>query len=1470
MKRNYFTFIFAFVLSLMAFNVNAQVTVGTGITSDVNAPITSCYGYSYTEQIYLQSEIGASGNITSVSFYVNSLPTSTANSEDWTIYMGHTTQADYASTTSWVGATTMTQVFSGTVTYPTAGNWMTITLATPFAYNNTDNLIIALDENMAGWNCTVQWANTNVGANRTIYYRSDSNNPDPLAPPTASNTQTNRPNVQLGGITQACPAPSALASGNETTTSADLSWTAGGGETMWNIEHGAAGFAQGSGTAVTGVTNPYTLSSLSAGTSYEYYVQADCGGSGVSLWAGPFTFSTLCATFTAPYNENFDGVSLASPYYAEPNCWDPQAGPDYWDVTNDVINTGHSYLPNIGDHTTGSGNYAWIDASSDITANEMVTSDIDMSSLTTPFAGFWFASNNTANATNHTIALDVWDGTAWINMAMQSGNFPGWVEVSGPVPAGIPTTTKFRIYAIADVGTTSSTYFQNDLGVDDFFVIEAPSCFAPTTLTATNVTATTADFGWTATGPETAWDIEYGLAGFTQGAGTMVTATTTNPHAISNLMDASDYSFYVRANCGNATSLWAGPYNFTTLCLPSIAPYNENFDGLALTSPYTALPNCWDAQVGPDYWDVTNDVTNTGHSWLPNIGDHTTGSGNYMWIDASGDITVNEMVTPMIDMSGLNAGYAGFWFASNNITNNINHTINLDVWDGAAWVNMASMSGNFPSWVEVGGIVPAGIPTTTKFRIYATADANGNSSTYYFNDLGIDDFFVREAPVNEVAVTAITVGNCSSTEAITVDITNNGVNAQTSVPVSLSINGAAPVMEMWTGTLASGTTVQHTFVPTFDASVAGSYNINASVGLTGDENTANDMLLSVVSATAVYGSAYGSNFENSLPTDWTTDGSVGTAHNSGSSVVYRNMYSSVPTFTTTTPKIAVAAGDFASFAYRYSDYSAGTVGTTLGAGDTLNVQVSTDCGVTFTTVDQIDSSNHVVSANFATLLYDLTPYAGQTVVFRMAATWGTGDYFLDVDNFFVGVPMTQTATATDALCVGGVNGSGTVTAADGLAPYTYAWSNGATTAMASGLSVGMNYYTVTDAAGSMIMDSVSIGEPAMAMSAMTSVDAMVSCNGAMDAAVSVMGMNGMAPYTYSWTNGMMADSLMSIGAGTYAVLVTDANGCITLETVSVAEPMTISSMTMATDITCNGAADGTVMTTVAGGTGAYTYSWSNAATTDALTGLAAGTYDVTTTDANGCATTGSVMVTEPMAITATVTTDANVDCNSDANGVVSIAAAGGTGMLSYMWSNNTTMASATNLAGGTYDVTVTDANGCTETGSATVTEAAALTLALATTSDSLYALAGSATATVTGGTEPYTYAWDGTTGTATLDGLGEGVYTVIVTDANGCTIEGFVSVADVVSTASIDYVTNLSIAPNPARDYATIELELSQNADVAISIYTITGVLVQDFAKENTSRQTHQVDLSNYADGMYFVRILVDNQIVTKKLVVTK
>lgn len=234
---------------------------------------------------------------------------------------------------------------------------------------------------------------------------------------------------------------------------------------------------------------------------------------------------------------------------------------------------------------------------------------------------------------------------------------------------------------------------------------------------------------------------------------------------------------------------------------------------------------------------------------------------------------------------------------------------------------------------------------------------------------------------------------------------------------------------------------------------------------------------------------------------------------------------------------------------------------------------------------------------------------------------------------------------------------------------------------------------------------------------------------------------------------------------------------------------------------------------------------------------------------------------------ATTTTD--VACNGGNDGSIDLTVTGGSPTTTYAWSNGDITEDISGLAAGTYTVTITD-SACVITATAMIMEPTLLTVATSSVADTAGTGVGSATAVVTGGTAPYTYEWDGNVGTDVLSGLTPGNYTVIITDANGCTATSTVTVDESVSTTNIDYVTNLSIYPNPTNGQVRIDLELSRNADVAVSIYTVTGVLVEDFGKSNTAKQTHQVDLSNYAAGMYLVRFVVDNKVVTKKLILNK
>jgi hypothetical protein len=230
----------------------------------------------------------------------------------------------------------------------------------------------------------------------------------------------------------------------------------------------------------------------------------------------------------------------------------------------------------------------------------------------------------------------------------------------------------------------------------------------------------------------------------------------------------------------------------------------------------------------------------------------------------------------------------------------------------------------------------------------------------------------------------------------------------------------------------------------------------------------------------------------------------------------------------------------------------------------------------------------------------------------------------------------------------------------------------------------------------------------------------------------------------------------------------------------------------------------------------------------------------------------------------------NANCFGDASGSIAITAAGGTAPYTYIWSDGQTTATATGLVAAAYDVTVTDANGCSIVSGGAIGQPLAITLTATSVSDTSSAGIGTASVTAGGGTAPYTYAWSDGQTTDIATGLMMGTYTVTVTDVNGCTETETVTVDDFVSTTRLEYITNVSIYPNPTNGNTVIDLELSQNADVAVSIYTVTGVLVQDFGKENTSKATHIVDVTAYPAGMYLVRFVVDNQIVTKKLLVTK
>ncbi|KUG09048.1 hypothetical protein ASU33_19685 [Solirubrum puertoriconensis] len=359
-------------------------------------------------------------------------------------------------------------------------------------------------------------------------------------------------------------------------------------------------------------------------------------------------------------------------------------------------------------------------------------------------------------------------------------------------------------------------------------------------------------------------------------------------------------------------------------------------------------------------------------------------------------------------------------------------------------------------------------------------------------------------------------------------------------------------------------------------------------------------------------------------------------------------------------------------------------------------------------------------------------------------------------------------------CPGGSNGAAAVSVSGGTAPYTYSWSpSGGTGHTASNRPAGTYTVTITDANGCTTTRSFTITQPS-ALSASTVVTN-VACFGGNNGAINLTPSGGTAPYTFNWGGGVTTEDRTGLSAGTYTVVITDANGCQFSHSATVGQPTSpISGTTVVRNVACFGGSNGSINLTPTGGTGPYTYNWGSVSTED-RTSLVAGTYTVTITDANGCTGTVSATVTQPPAPVSGTTVVTNIACFGGSTGSINLTPTGGTPPYTFNWGSSVTTEDRTGLPAGNYLVVITDANSCTGTVTATVTQpAAALTATLfsQTHVSCNGGATGAATVSVTGGTAPYTYSWSPSGGTAaTASNLTAGTYTVTVTDANGCTAQ---------------------------------------------------------------------------------------------------
>ncbi|WP_460640213.1 beta strand repeat-containing protein, partial [Larkinella harenae] len=382
------------------------------------------------------------------------------------------------------------------------------------------------------------------------------------------------------------------------------------------------------------------------------------------------------------------------------------------------------------------------------------------------------------------------------------------------------------------------------------------------------------------------------------------------------------------------------------------------------------------------------------------------------------------------------------------------------------------------------------------------------------------------------------------------------------------------------------------------------------------------------------------------------------------------------------------------------------------------------------------------------------------------------------------IPVVTAQVSSNTVCVGG-NLILSATASP-AGSYTFTWTGpnnysgtGATVSLTNVLATASGSYTVVATSVSGCSSSAVITNPVSVTVCCQDFGInLVTTNahcGQNDGQATITANGGTAPYSYLWSNGSSNASLTGVAPGSFTVTVTDAVGCSTTALVTIGNvegPQLVVNST--TPTTCIGAT-GVASVTAIGGTAPYSYLWNNGSTAANVSGLVAGVYSVTVTDAVGCSDVLPVEIeSTPGSLTAIATSTASA-CGQ-AIGSINVTASGGTAPYNYLWNNGATSSSVNGLVAGVYSVTVIDANGCLASDEVIINDLTGPTVVTSSTAVSCNGSnTGIALATASGGTAPYTYLWSNGATTANINGLAAGDYNVVVTDANGCQASGIVS-----------------------------------------------------------------------------------------------
>jgi len=560
---------FCILLFLALFQSQAQVLIGNGTTLK-NLPINPYYGYSYSQSIYTAAEINATGNITTISWYYggpagNNIP----NSQNLKIYLGHTTKTSFSSSTDWENVSNLEEVYTGGIVVNGPG-WASITLATPFNYNGTDNLVIATAELQSGYDNNGDFfVSHDAGTDRSLVYQNDGDAPN-LTTPQEGNRDSFVPNIIFGGIAKTCPTPMFLNNVMTDSSSAMIVWA----NSVSGEGNSSQYYYSQTNEAPTGSTEPSgnatmfaMLSGLQPDTVYYVYVRNVCGGTPAE-WSYPVQFKTECVAATSVI-ENFDTTAAGN----LPLCWESIIRGNSTDYSSIGTNVGESFtgansiklnndsapntsdviliLPKVSNLSSGTHRLKfYADGSA---ANNLIIGTLNNNSDTATFTPFQNVAT-TANYSEYTVDFSTYNGSnTYVGIKMNS----------------------------------ETTY--NPVFLDNIRWNTTPICPDVTEINFSDINPQTATVNWNA-GGATEWQIAYSEASNNTSPETLtpVNASVNPTKALIGLTSNTLYDVWVRSTCGADFGDWAGPFVLRTAC-DAVATLSENFD----TTTVPSLPSCW-------------------------------------------------------------------------------------------------------------------------------------------------------------------------------------------------------------------------------------------------------------------------------------------------------------------------------------------------------------------------------------------------------------------------------------------------------------------------------------------------------------------------------------------------------------------------------------------------------------------------------------------------------------------------------------------------------------------------------------------------------------------------------------------------------------------------------------------------------------------------------------------------------------